>query len=698
MAPSPQPPVAGAEFGRYRIESRLGMGGMGVVYAAEDVRLRRRVALKMISGQLAGDPEFVARFDHEADVLTRLDSPHVIAIFDHGEQDGVPYIATQYIAGGDLGGMLRERGPLTPSTAAAICAQVADALEDAHRAGVVHRDVKSSNVLIRDREAAEPFVYLCDFGIAHTGSRGLTRPGGLAGSWAYLSPERARGEPASRVSDVYSLGCLLCVCLTGHTPYSGTDVEMALAHQHAPVPEFEGDGPLVDRVNDVLSRAMAKRPADRYQSAAAFRADLLELARSEEDAVLAARPIGSPRGQAEHTATAVRPPRRRIGRRLPLAVAGAAAVVAAASLGPVVVGLGGDGDGGELPTEPEPTSESGPAIAGDFDADGFGDVLLRWYDGRGSGGVRNYLLRSDGQALAAPVRVPSRDGLAVVGNVDGDGPADLVFFDGLIGNDRTGVRTIHADGSNDYVRWPPTDDRTGAYPLLADVDGVDGDDLVLFADTGTDTGADIEVALSTPEGFGEPARWHRTGQWNQFYDSMYAGDVDGDGRDDLVPNVRIPAPRGEIRVELRLLLSRGERFEPGPSRRVLRVAGDQNPIATVGDVDGDGAAEVVAYLPGPRRQEIRVYDVTGTRLDEGTVWGRDDEPSDLDSRTQILLSDVDGDADDDLVLVRPRRGGDYRIEVARSDGTSFEAAQTWAEVPCFVSRCKETIFPLTGSL
>ncbi len=289
---SGQPPAVGATFGRYRIESRLGMGGMGVVYAATDTRLNRRVALKVISGQLAGDEQFVARFGHEAEVLTRLDSPHVIAIFDHGEVDGVPYIATQLVGGGDLGTMLRDRGPLPPAQAAAVCAQLAEALDDAHRVGVVHRDVKSSNVLVRDPDADEPFVYLCDFGIALTDSRGLTSSGGMAGSWAYISPERARGEAATPVSDVYSLGCLFWVCLTGRTPYDGTDVEMAIAHLNAPVPQVDGDDDSpAGAVNAVLSRAMAKKPGDRYPSAAELRADLLDLARGGATTPVAPRPV-----------------------------------------------------------------------------------------------------------------------------------------------------------------------------------------------------------------------------------------------------------------------------------------------------------------------------------------------------------------------------------------------------------------------
>ena len=170
------------------------MGGMGVVYAATDTRLDRRVALKLVSGQLAGDPSFVTRFQREAAVLARLDSPHIVAIFDHGEQDGTPYIATQYVGGGDLGALIAGRGALPPQLALRVCAQIAGALADAHRVGVIHRDVKPSNVLLRDPDAAELHAYLCDFGIAQTESEGLTTAGAIAGSWAYLAPERANGD------------------------------------------------------------------------------------------------------------------------------------------------------------------------------------------------------------------------------------------------------------------------------------------------------------------------------------------------------------------------------------------------------------------------------------------------------------------------------------------------------------------------
>lgn len=275
-----QPPGVGADFGRYRIERRLGMGGMGVVYAARDTVLDRLVALKVIAGQLAGDDEFRRRFQREAGVLARLDSPHVIAIYDHGEHDGVPFIATQYVPGGDLGDLLEAHGPLPPAVALQIAAQVTEALADAHRAGVVHRDVKAANVLLRSREItaldARPHSYLADFGIALSDGN-ATHTSSAAGSWAYLSPERLRGTPATPASDLYAVGCLLWACLTGAPPYTGSDAEVVMGHVSEPVPHLEGDDDFATRLDAVLRKALAKTPAERWQDAAQLRAALLDL-------------------------------------------------------------------------------------------------------------------------------------------------------------------------------------------------------------------------------------------------------------------------------------------------------------------------------------------------------------------------------------------------------------------------------------
>ncbi len=160
-------------FSHYRIDAPVGAGGMGHVFLATDLNLSRQVALKVVSDSLvsAADPQSAAdfrrRFHHEAEALAQLDCDHVIRIYEHGEFEGTPFIATQYVAGGELGTLLRQRGSMPSDRAALVCAQIAEALAEAHDVGIVHRDVKTSNVLIRNPDAARLHAVLCDFGIAH---------------------------------------------------------------------------------------------------------------------------------------------------------------------------------------------------------------------------------------------------------------------------------------------------------------------------------------------------------------------------------------------------------------------------------------------------------------------------------------------------------------------------------------------------
>ncbi|MCD4533868.1 serine/threonine protein kinase [Nocardioides sp. cx-169] len=272
-------PSVGEQFGDYRITGTLGRGGMGVVFAAEQRGLARTVALKVLAPELAEQPDYRRRFAHEASVLARLDSPHIIQVYDHGEQDGCLYIATQYVAGGDLSEAMRRHGAVPTAPAAHIAAQVAWALADAHAAGIVHRDLKPSNVLLRNVDGADVFAYLCDFGIAQDRSPGLTAPGAVAGTFAYLAPERLRGEPATPSADLYALGCVLWTALTNSTPYAGSDVQIGMSHLSDPVPQLAPTSPVARAVNDVLRQAMAKEPAQRYPSANAMRSALQELAR-----------------------------------------------------------------------------------------------------------------------------------------------------------------------------------------------------------------------------------------------------------------------------------------------------------------------------------------------------------------------------------------------------------------------------------
>lgn len=289
-------------IGPYLIDSRLGVGGMGVVYAAHDEALERPVALKVISPQLADDEEFRARFVREARAMASLDSPHVVQVYAHGETDGQLWIATQLVPDGDLGTMLRRSGAPALSMAVDLIAQVASGLADAHAAGLVHRDIKPANVLLRRTGSSYPSsytAYLADFGIARRAGgdhTGLTQ--GVVGTPSYMAPELHTGGEAGVASDIYSLGCLLWSTLVGHAPFSGTsDYQVVSAHLEQPVPQLDGDTTEIREINRVLRTAMAKEPTARYRDAAALRDDLRSVQRmvsEEPTAVRAAAPASAP--------------------------------------------------------------------------------------------------------------------------------------------------------------------------------------------------------------------------------------------------------------------------------------------------------------------------------------------------------------------------------------------------------------------
>ncbi|MEN8672632.1 serine/threonine-protein kinase [Nocardioides sp.] len=270
-------PSLGEDFGRYRLESELGRGGMGIVYAARDTSLDRLVALKIITPQWAEDAEYRARFEREALSLSRVESPHVVAVHDYGELDGCLYLVTQIVPDGDLLQLLRREGALAPAVALDVVGQVLDGLGDAHGVGVVHRDVKPSNVLLRRRDGRLQAV-LCDFGIATSAGGDVTRTGALVGSFPYMAPERHQGEQADGAADVYSVGCVLWQTLTGTAPYVGSDVEVAMAHLQAPLPQLPAADDFSRAINLILTRALAKDPAERYPSARAMTSDLVSAA------------------------------------------------------------------------------------------------------------------------------------------------------------------------------------------------------------------------------------------------------------------------------------------------------------------------------------------------------------------------------------------------------------------------------------
>ena len=220
-------------FGSYELLSLLGSGGMGEVYRAYDTVKDRNVAIKLLRPEFAADNRFQERFRRESQLAARLQEPHIIPVHDWGEINGVLYIDMRLVEGRSVGDVIDAEGPLDPVRAASIVGQVAGALDAAHAAGLVHRDIKPDNVLL----TASDFAYLVDFGIAHFGGEtGLTSAGSAIGSLAYMAPERFTG-PAGPGADVYSLACLLYQCLTGQTPFPPGDVTQTMAsHMLQPPP------------------------------------------------------------------------------------------------------------------------------------------------------------------------------------------------------------------------------------------------------------------------------------------------------------------------------------------------------------------------------------------------------------------------------------------------------------------------------
>ncbi len=334
-------PSIGSTLGGYRIESLIARGGMGVVYRATQLALERPVALKVIAAELAGKEGFRERFLRESRLAAGLDHPSVVPVYDAREEDGELIVAMRLVEGGDLRKLIDREGPLPPARAVALLSQVAGALDAAHAAGIVHRDVKPHNILVEGERA-----YLSDFGLAKSfeetgGGSGAS----IVGTVEYMAPEQWRGERAGPAADVYSLGCVLYEALTGIVPYArkAADTE----------PEMP------EGLDAVIERAVSKDPADRYRSAG----ELVAAAEAREDASLAATAVLSG-GGGRPTVPIERPGRSRFGSRrvqwLGAAVAGAVgALVLALALpggdgvsvsGPIPIGKGplrvaaGDGE------------------------------------------------------------------------------------------------------------------------------------------------------------------------------------------------------------------------------------------------------------------------------------------------------------------------------------------------------------------
>jgi serine/threonine protein kinase len=385
--------LVGHTLGQYELLEEIGHGGMANVYSAVQRSIGRKVAVKVLPAHFLQDRSFLERFSREVQVVARLHHPHILQVYDYGEQDGVPYIVMGYLEGGSLADLIRRsEGGLALGEVVPLVRQIAGALDYAHRKGIIHRDFKPSNVLLD----TEGNAYLSDFGIAKVTEYTAQLTGsGYVGTPAYMAPEMTGQAELTPLVDIYALGATLYEMLTGQHPYSAqTPMGVLMAHVSQPVPDVRERRPdLPPAVQGVIERAMAKDPLNRYQTAGVL-ADDLEMAllgqqsaetafaaeqtliehapETEVGTLLDARPLPPVETMsAEETPPPIeaRPKRRGV---LPIALGGLAAVVILA-LGLFVFWPRGEEPGGvaAAPTEVEevsfptatiPSSEEGTSV------------------------------------------------------------------------------------------------------------------------------------------------------------------------------------------------------------------------------------------------------------------------------------------------------------------------------------------------
>jgi serine/threonine protein kinase len=727
----------GAVFGHYRLDRILGEGGMGVVYDAFDTKLERQVALKMVHAHLA-DRQFIDMFIREGQTLAQIRSPHIIAIYDIGEQQGSPFIVTQFIKGGDVTGLVRSKGPLAPHLACLVNAQVAGALHDAHQAGIIHQDVKPSNVLVRNPASPlDPFAFLCDFGIATSSAD--SPAGGITGTWNYLAPEYirderdAQGRPISPEPsrDIYAAGCMLWFTLTGKVPYSGAAVQVAMAHQSAPIPQFVGSDDWTKAANRILQLSMAKDRRSRYQSADVFKDDLLRLREITAPPQLVPAPSMTDPNPLPILVAAVRAPSE--SEAILIEEAQRPSKITPLRVGAAMVGVAALGVGGALAIT-QPWVEHGPepivptvkgAAYADVNGDKFGDVITNVASSDGKG-VDVVTWKSDGRKLtpSKPVSVdspqltpdaPALDVFPLVGDFRGDKTNSMVTLlrdedgwkvsgavDGHVDAPSLKKQNAKMKNSDFYYSVGADDfDGDGLDDLFMSVDYSDPDpersDLGFLAGEG-----EIYVFRSTGSGFGPPELFLTYPNKNR--QRIAIGDFNGDHMADMVLMNRVGLrPAGTLKAEitssLRIyvgngktgtLLAKNFSFTRHFNPFLVENGSGQANAFLAGDVNGDGKDELVVEGVGDNSGSPIVVGTWTKDLSSFTqaVRGRLPSPSDLfDHPTSFdaTLADLNGDGLTDVVgITRDKSSGPYKFygAFAGKDGNfTVRTLATWKPSP-----------------
>ncbi|MET7773229.1 serine/threonine-protein kinase [Nocardia sp. NPDC005366] len=346
---------SGTVFAGYRIERTIGAGGMGVVYLARHPRLPRSVALKVLDTSVGADPEFRTRFEREAELAVRLDHPNIVEIYDRGSEDDALWISMRYVAGSDVSHLIAGgRRTLPLPRIAAIITQAAAGLDAAHRRGLLHRDVKPANILVGVDSDGRDQIFVTDFGIARSrdDSTGLTAAGALIATLGYAAPEQIRGETVDHRADIYALGASLYQMLTGTLPFIRTSPAAVLhAHLAEPPPRpSRSDPSLPPALDEVVATAMAKYPAERYDSCGAFAAAVTRALTP---------PPPPPPDVRPPVVTPAPPPAGRRRSRAVAAAIGASVVLGVVALAvAITTGLGNTVSGSGIPVSDPPTAAS----------------------------------------------------------------------------------------------------------------------------------------------------------------------------------------------------------------------------------------------------------------------------------------------------------------------------------------------------